>query len=53
MDLKDSSGIEVDADIFDELMTSSEVSFKVFTGEQSGKTLSYRLSKVYPVAHSA
>ncbi|MGH0183418.1 UNVERIFIED_CONTAM: hypothetical protein FKN15_011590 [Acipenser sinensis] len=36
VDLKDSSGIEVDPDIFDELMTSSEVSFKVFTGEQSG-----------------
>ncbi|MGH0153239.1 UNVERIFIED_CONTAM: hypothetical protein FKN15_053627 [Acipenser sinensis] len=35
VDLKDSSAIEVDADIFDELMTSSEVSFKVFTGEQS------------------
>ncbi|XP_058874475.1 uncharacterized protein LOC131725055 isoform X2 [Acipenser ruthenus] len=35
VDLKDSSGIEDDADIFDELMTSSEVSFKVFTGEQS------------------
>ncbi|XP_013855814.1 uncharacterized protein LOC106511603 [Austrofundulus limnaeus] len=31
LDLKDSSGVDVDADIFDELLRSSKVSFKVFT----------------------
>ncbi|XP_074523915.1 uncharacterized protein LOC141788757 [Halichoeres trimaculatus] len=31
--LKDSAGVEVDADIFDELLKSSQVSFKAFTGQ--------------------
>lgn len=36
MDLKDSSGVDVAADIFDELVRYATVSFKVFT-EDSGK----------------
>ncbi|KAF3837848.1 hypothetical protein F7725_009616 [Dissostichus mawsoni] len=31
--LKDSTGVEVDSDIFDELLNSSRVSFKAFTEE--------------------
>lgn len=37
--LKDSAGVEVDSDIFDELLKSSEVSFKAFTEECNGKKL--------------
>lgn len=37
--LKDSAGVDVDADIFDELVRSSKVSFKVLDGEKSGKKL--------------
>ncbi|XDV16209.1 hypothetical protein PO909_016025 [Leuciscus waleckii] len=33
--LKDSAGVDVDADIFDELVRSSKVSFKVLDGEKS------------------
>lgn len=36
VDLKDSSGVDVAADIFDELVRSATVSFTVFT-EDSGK----------------
>uniref|UniRef100_A0AAV2JTM4 Uncharacterized protein n=1 Tax=Knipowitschia caucasica TaxID=637954 RepID=A0AAV2JTM4_KNICA len=39
--LKDSSRVDVDADIFDELVRSAAVSFKVFTGESDeGSSLS-------------
>ncbi|KAI9541433.1 hypothetical protein NQZ68_029802 [Dissostichus eleginoides] len=34
--LKDSTGVEVDSDIFDELLNSSRVSFKAFTEECNG-----------------
>lgn len=37
VDLKDSSGVDVDADIFDELLRSATISFKVVT-EHFGKT---------------
>ncbi|KAL7835653.1 hypothetical protein SRHO_G00280000 [Serrasalmus rhombeus] len=36
VDLKDSSGIDVNSDIFDELVKSSQVSFVVSTEESSG-----------------
>ncbi|KAL7866045.1 hypothetical protein SRHO_G00112920 [Serrasalmus rhombeus] len=39
VDLKDSSGIDVDSDIFDELVKSSQVSFVVSTEESSGDVL--------------
>lgn len=35
--LMNSAGVEVDSDIFDELLKSSQVSFSVFTEECSGK----------------
>ncbi|KAL6471860.1 hypothetical protein MHYP_G00205100 [Metynnis hypsauchen] len=35
VDLKDSSGVDVDSDIFDELVKSSQVSFVVSTEESS------------------
>lgn len=35
--LKDSSGVDVEADVFDELVRSAAVSFKVFTEEACGK----------------
>ncbi|CAL9698554.1 unnamed protein product [Knipowitschia caucasica] len=38
--LKDSSRVDVDADIFDELVRSAAVSFKVFTGESAEKEVS-------------
>ncbi|CAL8361381.1 unnamed protein product [Arctogadus glacialis] len=40
VDLKDSSGVDVDADIFDELVRSAAVSFKVFTGDSAEKEVS-------------
>lgn len=36
VNLKDSSGVDVDADIFDELVRGAAVSFKVFTEEPCG-----------------
>lgn len=36
---KDSAGVEVDSDIFDELLKSSQVSFKASTLECNGKKL--------------
>ena len=36
MNLKDSSGVDVDADVFDELVRGAAVSFKVFTEERCG-----------------
>lgn len=35
--MRDSAGVEVDSDIFDEVLRSSEVSFKAFTEEGNGK----------------
>ncbi|CAL8342217.1 unnamed protein product [Arctogadus glacialis] len=40
VDLKDSSGVDVDADIFDELVRSAAVSFKVFTEDSAEKEVS-------------
>ncbi len=37
MFLKDSAGVDVDADIFDELVRTSKVSFKILDGDKSGK----------------
>lgn len=37
--LKDSAGVDVDSDIFDEVLKSSDVSFKVFTEEGNYKKL--------------
>ncbi|KAJ8375057.1 hypothetical protein SKAU_G00056370 [Synaphobranchus kaupii] len=36
VNLKDSSGVDVDADVFDELVRGAAVSFKVFTEERCG-----------------
>ncbi|XP_062396086.1 uncharacterized protein LOC134086912 [Sardina pilchardus] len=40
VNLKDSSGVDVDADIFDELVRSAAVSFKVFTEDSAEKEVS-------------
>lgn len=42
MDLKDSSGVDVEEDIFDELLGSATVSFKAFV-KNSGKNKSWHL----------
>lgn len=39
MVLKDSAGVDVDADIFDELVRTSKVSFKILDGDTAGKKL--------------
>ena len=46
VDLKDSSGVDVADDIFDELVRSAAVSFKVLTGG-SGKTQKHPSHCIY------
>ena len=45
--LKDSAGVEVDSDIFDELLKSSQVSFKAFTEDCNGKKMQPYISHNY------